>query len=78
MAEEYLARKKKRLVEAEQAMVAAVEGRDPFLAEVVEGERSLTKLQEEKQMMEEVLGGPEPAHGWQWRCQQILLPRWSS
>ena len=62
VAEEYLARKKKRLVEAEQAVVAAVEGRDRFLSEVAEGERSLTKLQEEKQMMEQVLGGPEPAH----------------
>ena len=63
VAEEYLARKKKRLAEAEQAVVAAVEGRDRFLAEVAEGERSLTKLQEEKQMVEQVLGGPEPVHG---------------
>ena len=58
VAEECQARKKKRLVEAEQAVVAAVKGLDRFFAEVAEGERSLTKLQEENQMMEQVLGGP--------------------
>ena len=37
VAEEYLARKQKRLLEAEAAVVAAIEGRDRLKAEVAEG-----------------------------------------
>ena len=53
VAEEYLARKQKRLLEAEDAVVAAIEGRDRLKAEVAEGERSLAKIQEEKLRLQE-------------------------
>ena len=54
-AEEYLARKKKRLSEAEEAVAQAIARRDRFQSEAKEGEQSLARLQEEQQRFPQVL-----------------------